>query len=69
MKTEQEKSDKLLTVEQIHERLNCSRRHVYNLIEQGKLPGFRIGNKNGLRVRESNLEAFIQQRVYEEGLL
>ncbi len=69
MKDKEEKRDRFLRVEQIHEILNCSRRHVYNLIEQGDLPGFKIGGRGGIRVRESKLEAFIAQREYEEGLL
>jgi len=51
--------DKLLNVEQVRKRLKCSRRHVYNLIEKGELPAFKIGVRQGLRVKESQVELFL----------
>ena len=57
--------DRLLNVNQVGKFLNCSRRHVYNLIKLGELPGFRIGGRGGVRVRESQLEAFLEKREQE----
>ena len=60
--------DRLLNVEQVRNRLNCSRRHVYNLINTGDLKALKIGGRNGVRVKESILDAFVQKREQEEGL-
>ncbi|MCP3941687.1 MAG: helix-turn-helix domain-containing protein [Desulfobacteraceae bacterium] len=51
--------DKLLNVEQVRKRLECSRRHVYNLIDRGDLPALKIGNRQGIRVKESAVEIFL----------
>ncbi len=61
--------DRLLNVEQVRIILNCSRRHVYNLIEDGDLPGFKIGGRGGIRVRASKLDAFLEKREREDALL
>lgn len=55
-------TDRLLTIEQVRERLQCSRKHVYNLINAGELPALKIGHKHGMRVRNSALEVFIGNR-------
>ena len=60
--------DRILNVNQVGKFLNCSRRHVYNLINLGDLPGFKIGGRGGVRVRESKLEEFLEKREQEEGL-
>jgi len=60
--------DRLLTAKQVCERLSCSLRHVYNLIELGHLPAFKIGSRNGFRIRESKFEEFLKKREEEEGL-
>ncbi len=57
--------DRLLNVEQIRKRLSCSRRHVYNLIEKGDLPAFKIGTRQGLRVKESKVELFLDGRIMD----
>lgn len=46
----------VLTVKQVAARLNCSTRHVYNLINENSLKCFKIGVSNGIRVYESDLE-------------
>ncbi len=61
--------DRLLNVEQVSVILNCSRRHVYNLIDIGDLPGLRIGGRGGVRVRASKLDAFLEKREREDALL
>ena len=58
--------DKLLNVEQVRERMQCSRRHVYNLIAQGDLAAIRLGIRQGLRIRESEVEKFFDRCIAEE---
>ncbi|CCK81220.1 helix-turn-helix transcriptional regulator [Desulfobacula toluolica] len=53
--------DRLLNVDQVGQRLQCSRRHVYNLIEKGALPAFKIGSRQGIRVKESKIEKFLDE--------
>jgi len=60
--------DRLLNVEQVRHRLGCSRSHVYNLISMGDLPAFKIGGRNGMRVKESVLNAFILKCEKAEAL-
>lgn len=48
--------DRLLTVEQVAERLNTGKHTVYNLLNKGYLPYLVIGNK---KVRESTLVKFM----------
>jgi len=50
---------RLLNVEQVRERLNCSRRHVYRLISDGSLPALKIGTRQGIRISENILNQFI----------
>ena len=60
--------DRLLNVEQVRQRLNCSRSQVYNLINLGDLPSLKIGGRKGVRIKESSLEAFLKKKEWEEGL-
>lgn len=50
---------RLLTVRDVAKELQCSERHVYNLIKNGHLNARRLGRKM-LRVDQSDLEAFIE---------
>ena len=56
---------RLLRVDQAAERLNCTRRHIYHLIDTGQLPALSIGRKKGYRIPEDALEAFILRRLRE----
>ncbi len=56
---ESEKRDKLLNVEQVRDRLQCSRRHVYYLIADGSLSALKIGVNKGIRVKASELERYL----------
>lgn len=47
---EKSEKNKLLTVNQVKARLSCSRTHVYNMIENGKLKAFKIGEIRGVRI-------------------
>ena len=61
------KKDKALTVEQVRTRLNCSKSHVNNLINEGKLAAFKIGAKRGKRVNESDLDRYQQEQIEKFG--
>ncbi len=49
---------RLLTIDEVAERLTIRKPHVYSLIKQGKLPGVvRLGR--ALRIHETHLENFV----------
>ena len=52
-----ERGEDVLTPDEVARRLRCSRRTVYNLIGDGRLPSFRVGKLR--RVRRDDLERFI----------
>jgi excisionase family DNA binding protein len=49
--------EKLLTLEQVAERLAVSRKMVYDWIRDGRIPGVKMGRL--WRVKEGSLDAFI----------
>ena len=57
--------DRLLNMQQVRSTLQCSRSHAYKLVSQGYLPSIRIGERQGLRVRESVLKKFLREREQE----
>ncbi len=40
----------------------CSQSHFYNLVNSGKIPGFRFGKTRGLWVWESDVMAYLRER-------
>jgi excisionase family DNA binding protein len=58
--------DRVLNVEQVRKKLGCCRSHVYNLISMGEIQAFRIGNRKGIRVKSSSVEAFLETREKSE---
>jgi excisionase family DNA binding protein len=52
---------KILRVNQVKDLLNCSRTHVYNLIDCGKLKAFRIGDRKGIRIYEAEVAKIIEE--------
>ena len=54
----------LLTFAQVEERLGLCRSSVYSLVQRGELPSFRLGNRVR-RIKESDLEAFIERMIEE----
>ncbi len=55
-------AERLLTVAEVAERLNASIFTVREWLKAGRLPGFRMGGtKLGWRVREADLDRFIEQ--------
>jgi len=57
---------KLLDVNQVAKRLKVGRTTVYRLIEQGDLPASRFGTAHCIRIRETDVVAFIEKRFDEE---
>ena len=53
--------DKLLTPEQVAEILNMSVITVKKWLRAGKLKGVKIGSRGDWRIKENDLEKFIQQ--------
>ena len=51
--------DRLLNIDQVRRRLNCSKSHVYNLIQMGELPAVTLGTSKGKRVYESDVENYL----------
>jgi excisionase family DNA binding protein len=58
--------DRALNIDQVRQRLNCSRSHVYNMIQAGKIDAFRLGSRNGLRVKESEVSRFVADQESRE---
>ena len=56
--TEKQAQDRLLTPEEVADRLHISRLTVGNWLRSGKIRGVKVGRL--WRVRESDLEAFLK---------
>ena len=52
---------KLLRVQEVAERLRLSRQSVYRKIENDELPALRLGNGGAVRVREDELEEWLER--------
>ena len=65
MKHQPDQEDRLMTVQEIAEKLRISASGVRNLIAQGKLPHINLacGRKLIPRIRRSDMEEFIQGRL------
>lgn len=56
-------SPDLLTVAETAETLRLSVSAIYKMLEEGTLPGFRIGPKNGgVRVARTDIDAYLASR-------
>ena len=62
-----ESDERLLTVKQIVERLQVSSQTVQLWLRTGQLPGYQLGRKAGWRVRQSDLDAFLEERYRPRG--
>lgn len=51
--------DRLLNVQRVRELLQCSRSHVYNLVDNGTLVAIKIGKVRGIRIYESSVERLL----------
>ncbi len=56
-------SDAMLTVQQIAERLQVHEETVRRWLREGSLVGINFGGKSGYRVRQDELEAFLDRRA------
>ena len=63
-----ETKNRILNVEQVRQKLNCSRSNVYRLIDTGMIAAFRVGRQKGLRVKESVVLRFIEEQEFREGM-
>ena len=50
---------------QAAEFIGCCRTHIYKIYEAGKVEGYRIGSRQGLRLYLDSLNDFIQSREGE----
>jgi excisionase family DNA binding protein len=57
----------LLYVNVVAELLNCSKKHVYNLIHRGDLEAVRLGKRAGFRVVRASVMQFIEKNHYDVG--
>lgn len=58
---EKKAQDRLLTIGQVAQQLNCGHSTVYNLIHNGHLPFIRLGSKC-YRVEPDDLAQFLQDQ-------
>lgn len=55
--------DRWLTIEEITQMLSVHEQTVRRWIREGQLPGVLLGRKAGYRIRESDLNAFLETRA------
>ena len=60
--------DRLLNIDQVRRRLNCSKSHVYNLIQMGEMPAVTLGASKGKRVYESEVAFYLERKHETESL-
>jgi|GEM_PF-3049393 len=58
----QARTDRLLNIDQVRRRLNCSKSHVYNLIQAGDLPAVTLGASRGKRVYEAEVSLYLERK-------
>jgi excisionase family DNA binding protein len=63
----QQQPERLLRVDQVATRLNCSRSWVYALCASGELAMVPIGRKKGYRVPRGSLEQYIARQIARFG--
>ena len=52
----------LLTVPEVALKLRVTRRTIYNLVNAGRLPAYRLGAKDdAIRIREDDLEVYLEE--------
>jgi excisionase family DNA binding protein len=53
-------SEKYLYVNSVAKRFNCSKKHIYKLIQDGEIKAIRLGTR-ALRITESSLKQFLEE--------
>lgn len=57
-----------INVAQAREHIGCkSRSYVYRLLEQGKLEGYKYGDRMGTRIYMDSVERFIREKTDQMG--
>jgi excisionase family DNA binding protein len=57
--------DKYMTIQKVAERLDCSVRYIYHLIQEGHFVIIKIGQDKGIRISERSVNAFIESKVID----
>ena len=57
-----QKAEPTVNVQQAREMINCSRQYVYQLVDSGRLRGFRIGEQKGIRIYTQSIRDFLAER-------
>jgi len=55
-------AEKTLNVMETAQMISCSRSHVYRLVDAGEISGYCTGQRKGIRIIESSVEAFVARR-------
>lgn len=58
----QRQAEPTVNVQQARELINCSRQYVYQLVDSGRLRGFRIGEQKGIRIYTQSIREFLAER-------
>ncbi|MEN6463864.1 MAG: helix-turn-helix domain-containing protein [Syntrophaceae bacterium] len=58
----EEQRDRYLPINVVTEILSCKERHIYDLLQEGKLKGIKIGSR-AVRISERSLFAFIESNT------
>lgn len=61
--------ERLLTVRDVVERTRLSRSLVYELLQRGEIPSFAPGGSRRRRIREADLDRWIQKQAQAPGYL
>ena len=59
--------DRMLTVDQVAERLQVNEQTVRRWLRDGQLTGVPFGGRTGWRINEDDLQAFLDRRRMAEG--
>jgi len=57
-------NESVLTIKQIAEYLNVTERTIYNLLQRGELPGFKVGV--AWRFRKEDIDRWIQKNMKKQ---
>jgi excisionase family DNA binding protein len=57
-------NESVLTIKQIAEYLNVTERTIYNLLQRGELPGFKVGM--AWRFRKEDIDKWIQRNMMKQ---
>lgn len=58
-------NERTLTIKELAKYLNVTERTIYNLLERGELPGFKVGAN--WRFRKEEINKWIEQNMVKKG--